>query len=651
MNDTANNKTGLVRELSLLTADDLRWFNEGTHCRIYERMGAHLAAQDDVPGVHFAVWAPNAQQVFVMGDFNGWSKSRHPLRPLGSSGVWSGFVPKLGKGATYKYHIVSASRGDRLDKADPVGIRHETAPKTASLVWDLDYHWGDAQWMASCGPRQRLGSPISIYEVHIGSWMRVPEEGNRWLTYRELAPKLADYVERLGFTHVEFLPLTKHPFYGSWGYQTSGYFAPTGRYGTPQDLMYLIDVLHQRGIGVILDWVPSHFPTDEHGLACFDGTHLYEYADVRKGLQPDWNSYIFDYDRNEVRSFLLSSAVFWLDKYHADGLRVDAVASMLYLDYSRKAGEWIPNLHGGRENLEAINFLRRFNETVYREFPDVQTYAEESTAWPQVSRPAYVGGLGFGFKWDTGFTHDTLGYFSKDPVFRKYHHNDLTFRGMYAFAENFVLPLSHDEVVHGKGSLLGRMPGDDWQKFANLRLLLACTFFQPGKKLLFMGTEFGQWNEWCHETSLDWHLVQEGNRHNGLQKLVGMLNWLHRTEAALHEQDTNAAGFQWVDCHDAEQSTLSWLRFGTRPGEVVLAVCNFTPLSRYNVRVGTPLGGHWREILNTDALDYGGSGQGNLGGADTAPFPWHNQPHTLTITLPPLGAVAFKPMDSSPSIQ
>jgi 1,4-alpha-glucan branching enzyme len=639
---------GLNGNFTLLTGDDLHWFNEGSHCRIYQKMGAHLVEQNGVPGVCFSVWAPNAQQVFMSGDFNGWSKSQHPLQPVGQSGGWSGFVPKLGVGATYKYHIVSGHDGYAVDKADPYGVRHETAPKTPSLVWNLDYKWGDAEWMKSRGPRQSLSSPISIYEVHLGSWMRVPEEGNRWLTYRELAPKLADYVEHHGFTHVEFLPVMKHPFYGSWGYQTTCYFAPTGRYGTPQDFMHLIDALHQRGIGVILDWVPSHFPIDEYGLAYFDGTHLYEHADMRKGFHPDWNSYIFNYGRNEARSFLLSNAVFWLDQYHADGLRVDAVASMLYLDYSRKAGEWIPNEHGGRENLEAIEFLRQFNQTVYREFPDVQTYAEESTAWPQVSRPAYVGALGFGFKWDMGWMHDTLKYFAYDPIYRRHHHNQLTFRGVYAFAENFVLPLSHDEVVHGKGSLLGKMPGDEWQKFANLRLLLAYQWAHPGKKLLFMGGEFGQWNEWYHETSLDWHLAQDGNRHNGLQKLVGHLNWLYRHEPALHEGDASQPGFEWVDADDADQSTLSFLRKSERTGDLILATFNFTPVVRYNARVGVPRGGFWRELLNTDAQDYGGSGQGNQGGVEAAPFGWHFKSHSLTLTLPPLAAVLFKQEGTQP---
>ena len=625
------------------SADDLYWFNEGTHSRIYDKLGAHLIDHRGEIGAHFAVWAPNAAEVYVMGDFNGWNKSSHALGSSGQSGIWSGFLPALGSGAAYKYHIVSRDNGYRVDKADPYGFRQETAPKTASILCDLNYEWHDDSWMKSRGGRQNLGSAISIYEIHLGSWMRVPEEGNRWLTYRELAPKLADYVQRMGFTHVEFLPVMKHPFYGSWGYQTTCYYAPTGRYGAPQDLMFLIDTLHQRGIGVILDWVPSHFPTDEYGLAYFDGTHLYEHADARKGFHPDWNSYIFNYGRHEVQSFLICNALFWLDKYHADGLRVDGVASMLYLDYSRKQGEWIPNRYGGRENLEAIALLRAFNETVYREFPEVQTYAEESTAWPQVSRPIDVGGLGFGFKWDMGFMHDTLDYFSKDPVYRKFHHDRLTFRGMYAFSENFVLPFSHDEVVHGKGSLLSKMPGDDWQKFANLRLLLAYTFFQPGKKLLFMGAEFGQRNEWQHETSLDWHLAQKGNAHNGVQKLVGTLNWLYESEPALHEQDFMPAGFQWVDCHDAEQSTLSWLRLGTKPEDMILVVCNFTPVPRHNLRVGAPRAGFWKEIFNSDARDYGGSGQGNLGGCHAVPFPWQNQSHTLTVTLPPLAAVAFKP--------
>jgi 1,4-alpha-glucan branching enzyme len=486
-----------------------------------------------------------------------------------------------------------------------------------------------------------LTSPISIYEVHLGSWRRVPEEGGRPLTYREMAPLLADYVERMGFTHVEFLPIMEHPFYGSWGYQITGYFAPTSRYGTPQDLMYLIDSLHQRGIGVILDWVPSHFPDDGHGLAYFDGTHLYEHADPRQGFHPDWHSFIFNYGRHEVRSFLMSSATFWLDVFHADGLRVDAVASMLYLDYSRGAGEWVPNAYGGNENLEAIGFLRRFNTEVYKEHPDVMTIAEESTFWPMVSRPTYVGGLGFGFKWDMGWMHDTLAYMAQDPIYRKHHHDKLTFRMLYAFSENFALPLSHDEVVHGKGSLLGKMPGDDWQRFANLRLLFGYQVAQPGKKLLFMGGEIGQWREWNHEGSLDWHLLDEP-RHAGLQRWVADLNRLYRAEPALHELDCQPAGFEWVDCHDADQSVVCFLRRGKRGSEVFLMAFNFTPVPRTSYRIGVPRGGTWREVLNSDAREYGGSGWGNLGGVEAAPAPFHGRPCSINVTLPPLAVVFFK---------
>ena len=482
---------------------------------------------------------------------------------------------------------------------------------------------------------------MAIYEMHIGSWKRVLEEGNRSLTYRELAPQLAEYMNRLGFTHVEFLPIMEHPFFGSWGYQVTGFFAPTSSYGTPQDFMYLVDYLHQHGIGVILDWVPSHFPTDEHGLAYFDGTHLFEHADPRLGFHPDWNSYIFNYGRNEVRNFLISSALFWLDQYHVDGLRVDAVASMLYLDYSRKEGEWIPNEFGGHENLEAIAFLRRFNEEVYKNYPDVQTIAEESTAWPMVSRPTYVGGLGFGLKWDMGWMHDTLNYMAKEPIYRKYHHNDLTFRMLYAFTENFVLPLSHDEVVHGKSSLLGKAPGDAWQKFANLRALFGYMYGQPGKKLIFMGGEFGQWREWVHDSSLDWNLLHYP-LHTELQLWVADLNRLYRVERALYELDTNMAGFEWVDCNDTDQSTISFLRHAHTTDEVILIVLNFTPQPRYNYRVGVPRPGFWRELLNSDAKEYGGSGHGNMGGAQSNPISFHGRPHSINITLPPLGAVYLK---------
>ncbi|HEU4793527.1 MAG TPA: 1,4-alpha-glucan branching protein GlgB, partial [Nitrolancea sp.] len=624
----------------LLTADDFYLFNEGSHLRLYRKLGAHPATVDGVSGTHFAVWAPNAEHVSVIGDFNGWNPDSHPLEGSGS-GIWKGFIPGLGTGTLYKYHISARHHDYKVEKADPFAFSCEIPPKTASVVWDLTYTWGDSEWMAKRGQANAGDAPIAIYEVHLGSWMRVPEEGNRSLSYRELAPKLASYVESLGFTHVEFLPVMEHPFFGSWGYQITGFFAPSSRYGTPQDFMYLIDYLHQHGIGVILDWVPSHFPTDEHGPGYFDGSHLYEHADPRQGIHPDWNSYIFNYGRNEVRSFLLSNALFWLDAYHIDCLRVDAVASMLYLDYSRNEGEWIPNEFGGRENLEAISLLRRFNEEVYRNYPDVQTIAEESTAWPMVSRPTYAGGLGFGMKWDMGWMHDTLVYMTKDPVYRKHHHNDLTFRMLYAFNENFVLPLSHDEVVHGKGSLLGKMPGDDWQKFANLRLLLGYMYAQPGKKLLFMGGEFGQWSEWKHDTSLDWNLLDYAS-HAGVRRWVENLNRLYRSEPALHELDFEPAGFGWIDANDWESSVVSLIRKGRSTNDLVMAAFNFTPVPRQNYRIGVPRGGFWREILNSDATDYWGSGQGNFGGIDAVPVPAHGRNHSLTLTLPPLGAVFFK---------
>jgi len=629
----------------LLSADDLYLFNEGTHLRLYERLGAHPRVVDGEAGTSFAVWAPNAERVAVIGDFNGWDPDRHPLQPQGASGIWAGFIPGVGPGAVYKYRIHSRYHGYRVDKADPFAFYSERPPRTASIVWDLDYQWHDAAWLRARHQRNALDAPISVYEVHLGSWRRVPEEGNRPLTYRELAPLLADHVRRLGFTHVEFLPVMEHPFYGSWGYQITGYFAPTSRYGTPQDFMYLIDYLHQHGIGVILDWVPSHFPTDEHGLVYFDGTHLYEHADPRLGFHPDWNSAIFNYGRHEVRSFLLSSAHFWLDRYHIDGLRVDAVASMLYRDYSRREGEWLPNEYGGRENLEAIAFLRQLNTTVYQHHPDVQTIAEESTAWPMVSRPTYVGGLGFGLKWDMGWMHDTLLYFSKDPIYRKYHHGTLTFRMIYAFNENFMLPLSHDEVVHGKGALLAKMPGDDWQKCANLRLLYAYMYAQPGKKLLFMGAEIAQWAEWHHETSLDWHLLQ-WDRHQGIARWLADLNHLYRRLPALHQLDCEPAGFEWVDCNDWEQSTLAFLRRGRDPADLVLVVLNFTPVPREQHRVGLPVGGVWRELLNSDATLYGGSGLGNAGQIVAEPTPWHGRPYSARLVLPPLGALFFQPESS-----
>jgi 1,4-alpha-glucan branching enzyme len=573
-----------------------------------------------------------------MGDFNQWHRDSHALMPKGQSGIWEGFFPDMGKGALYKYRIVSRFNGYRVDKADPLSIFNEVPPKTASIVWDLDYTWGDREWMAGRHQRNRLDKPMAIYEMHLGSWRRIEQEGNRSLSYRELAPQLADYLQKLDYTHVEFMPVMDHPFFGSWGYQITGFFAPSGNFGTPQDLMYLIDYLHQRGIGVILDWVPSHFPSDEHGPAFFDGTHLYEHADSRQGYHPEWNSFIFNYGRNEVRSFLISNALFWLDRYHADGLRVDAVASMLYLDYARKDGEWVPNKYGGRENIDAIDFLRRLNAAVYEHFPDTQTIAEESTDWPMVSRPTYVGGLGFGLKWDMGWMHDTLQYMCKEPVHRRYHQDKLTFRMLYAFHDNFVLPLSHDEVVYGKGSLLGKMSGDDWQKFANLRALYGYMYAQPAKKLLFMGGEFGQWREWSHDGSLDWDLV-DYPLHSGVQQWIRDLNRLYRSEPALHELDCEPAGFEWIDCGDAESSVVSLIRKGKSTANLVLMVCNFTPVPRQEYRIGAPHGGFWREALNSDATEYGGSGMGNRGGVDADPWPQHGRPFSLALTLPPLSAL------------
>jgi 1,4-alpha-glucan branching enzyme len=626
--------------VSLLSDNDLYYFNEGTHARLYEKLGAHPLTVGEMRGTYFAVWAPNAVQVSVMGDFNGWRKDSQPLQPRGQSGIWEGFVAGMDAGSAYKYHIVSKHAGYRVDKADPYGFYHETPPRTASLVWELWYNWGDQAWMAERAERNALTAPMAIYEVHLGSWRRVPEEHNRSLSYRELAPRLAEYVQRLGFTHVEFLPMMEHPFYGSWGYQTTGFFAPTSRYGTPQDFMYLIDTLHQHGIGVILDWVPSHFPNDAHGLSFFDGTHLYEHADPRQGTHPDWHTLVFNYGRHEVQSFLLSSALFWLDVYHADSLRVDAVASMLYLDYSRKEGEWIPNPYGGRENLDAIAWLRHFNATVFQQHPDVQTIAEESTAWPMVSRPTYVGGLGFGFKWDMGWMHDILDYMARDPIYRKFHHNALTFRLLYAFSENFILPLSHDEVVYGKRALLSKMPGNDAQKFANLRLLLGYMYAQAGKKLLFMGGEFGQWHEWNHDASLDWHLLEYAP-HTGLQRWVADLNHFYRHTPVLYAGDCDPAGFAWIDCNDVEHSVVSFLRQGKAPRDNVLVVCNFTPVPHLNYQIGAPCGGVWREVLNSDARDYEGSGYGNQGEVEASPMPRHGRPYSLTLTLPPLAIVFF----------
>ena len=623
---------------ALFSGHDQYLFREGTHSRLYEKLGAHASAD----GTHFAVWAPNAASVAVVGDFNGWDPRAHPMRGS-DAGVWSARVPQARPGAVYKFHVVSRNSGYQVDKSDPYAFRAEEAPKTGSVIWDLAYDWHDGEWMTTRRRRNALDAPCSVYEVHLGSWRRSPENPDKVLGYRDLAHQLADYAAHMGFTHVELLPVMEHPFYGSWGYQTTGYFAPSSRYGTPQDFMYFVDVLHQAGIGVILDWVPSHFPWDQHGLGFFDGSHLYEHADPRQGHHPDWASAIFNYGRNEVRSFLASSARFWLDKYHVDGLRVDAVASMLYLDYGRQQGEWIPNRHGGRENLEAIEFLRFLNESVYRDFPDVQTIAEESTAWPQVSRPTYLGGLGFGMKWNMGWMHDTLNYFKNDPVHRKFHHDELTFSLWYAFHENFVLPLSHDEVVHGKGSLIGRMPGDAWQQFASLRALFGLMWAHPGKKLLFMGGEFGQRREWAHESSLEWHVLGMDQRHEGVQRWVADLNRLYRTEKALFGKDFSVDGFQWIQRGDWEQSVLSFLRLGGDDVPPVAVVCNFTPVPRYNYRIGVPRGGRWRELLNSDAPLYGGSGIGNFGGVEATPMPYEQYGHSLSITVPPLAVLFFKP--------
>lgn len=632
----------VVHGESLLTDYDIHLFKEGNHFHCFEKLGSHLTTFRGEKGTFFAVWAPNARSVSVIGDFNGWNPHTHQLGVRwDGSGIWEGFIPHLEAGMLYKYHIVSNHNGYEVDKGDPFANYWEIAPRTASVIWNLDYIWGDAEWMQNRQAHNRLSAPFSIYEVHLGSWRRVPEEHNRFLTYREIAPYLAEYVAEMGFTHVEFLPVTEHPFYGSWGYQTLGYFAPTSRYGSPQDFMFLIDCLHQHGIGVIIDWVPSHFPADEYGLAFFDGTHLFEHADRRKGFHPDWDSYIYNYGRNEVRNFLISSALFWLEKYHVDGLRVDAVASMLYLDYSRNPGEWIPNDYGGRENIAAISFLKTLNEAVYKNFPDVQTIAEESTAWPMVSRPCYVGGLGFGMKWNMGWMHDTLDYFSKDPIYRKYHHNQLTFSVWYAFTENFVLSLSHDEVVHGKGSLIQKMPGDYWQKFANLRLLFGYMFMHPGKKLLFMGDEFAQWSEWYHEASLDWHLL-EYPAHQGLLQWVKDLNRLYRQEPCLYEGDFAPEGFRWIDFKDWEKSIVSFIRRGKTSQDMLLVVLNATPVPQHNYLIGIPWMGVWREVLNSDALSYGGSGVGNCGAVAARPEPFQGEPCSLSLTLPPLGIVIFK---------
>ncbi|MBP7829694.1 MAG: 1,4-alpha-glucan branching protein GlgB [Kiritimatiellae bacterium] len=621
-----------------ITDFDLYLFGEGTHFRTYEKMGAHPMTIDGVEGVHFAVWAPNAVRVSVIGWFNRWDGRHHPMQHRGSSGLWEIFLPALQPGDLYKFEI-KGHHGFLAQKADPYAFFSELRPRSASVVWNLHRHeWKDAEWLERRRRANWHESPISVYELHPGSWKRVPEEGHRMLTYREMADQLIPYVKGLGYTHIEMLPISEHPFDGSWGYQTIGYYAPTSRFGNPDDFMYFVDRCHQEGIGVLLDWVPAHFPKDGHGLAFFDGSHLYEHADPRKGEHRDWGTLIFNYGRNEVRTFLLANALYWADVYHIDGLRVDAVASMLYLDYSRKEGEWIPNQFGGRENLEAVDFLKKFNEVIHAEFPGFLTFAEESTAWPMVSRPTYLGGLGFDFKWNMGWMHDMLEYITKEPVHRKYHHNDITFSLLYAFTENFILPFSHDEVVHGKRAMLDKMPGDLWQKFANLRLLYAYMHAHPGKKLLFMGGEFGQWREWNHADSLDWHLC-EYDSHRKLQTFVGTLNKLYRDFGALHQVDFSWEGFEWIDFHDWEQSIVSFFRRGKDPRDILVCIFNFTPVPRQGYRVGVPLPGVYEEVLNTDADCFGGSHVVNVHTLNTDEIPWMGRPWSVPLTLPPLGAV------------
>ena len=629
--------------LPVLTDFDLHLIGEGTHYNLYEKLGARVMEVNGIKGVHFAVWAPNAKRVSVVGDFNRWDGRRHPMRVLGSSGIWELFIPGLSEGALYKFEIKTKKK-QILAKADPYAFFAEIRPKSASVVCDIStYQWRDARWLKNRSERNWLESPVSIYEVHLGSWMRGPEEGDRHLTYEEMTEKLVRYVRQMGYTHIELMPVTEHPFDASWGYQTISYYAPTSRFGRPQDFMHFVDICHQNNIGVLLDWVPAHFPTDGHGLGEFDGTCLYEHEDPRLGFHPDWGTKIFNFGRKEVKNFLISNALFWCEKYHIDGLRVDAVASMLYLDYSRQEGEWIPNMFGGRENLGAIDFLKSFNEILHHFYPGILTVAEESTAWPGVSKPVYLGGLGFSLKWNMGWMHDMLEYFSKDPVHRRFHHNNLTFSLLYAFTENFVLVLSHDEVVHGKLSMLSKMPGDMWQKFANLRSLYGFMFTHPGKKLLFMGSEFGQWDEWNHDKSIDWHLL-EFTPHKGLQKYVTDLNRIYHSEPALYEVDFHHKGFGWIDFHDTDHSIISFLRAAKDPDNFLVIVCNFTPVPRTGYRVGVPYAGFYKEILNSDAKIYWGSNMGNAGGLNADAIPWHGKQYSILITLPPLSVLILKPL-------
>jgi len=626
---------------SLFTDFDINLFKAGKHFRLYEKLGAHLIELNGVKGVYFAVWAPTAHSVSVVGDFNFWTQGEHLLQVRwDSSGIWEGFIPNIKKGANYKYKIQSNNGGVVTEKADPFAFYCEKPPHTASVVWDLDYKWDDTKWMNSRQDHNGLDKPYSVYEVHLGSWKRHGEE-NRFLTYLELADDLVNYVKETGFTHVEFMPIMEYPYDPSWGYQLVGYFAPTSRFGNPQDFMDLVDKLHQAGIGVILDWVPSHFPDDAHGLGFFDGSNLFEHPDRRKGYHPDWKSLVFNYGRNEVRSFLISNALFWLQYYHADGLRVDAVASMLYLDYSRKDCEWEPNIYGGRENLDTISFLKEFNEAVYSNYEGVQTIAEESTSFPMVSRPTSIGGLGFGMKWMMGWMHDTLEYFQKETVYRKYHQNDLTFSMTYTFSENFMLPLSHDEVVYGKKSIAGRMPGDEWQKFANLRLLYGYMFTHPGTKLLFMGCEFGQSQEWNFEGSLDWHLLQYPY-HNGIKKLITNLNTLYKSEPALHEKQFSHEGFEWINYSDHQNAVFSFIRKGMKPKDDLIVVCNFTQVVREHYRIGLPKKGKMNQIFNSDAAIYGGSGLENLQKLPIEASPYDGRDYSIELLLPPLSVTVFK---------
>lgn len=630
--------------LPTLSEQDLFLFNQGNELRIFDKLGAQFRTIDGVPGVSFAVWAPNAQRVSVVGDFNHWDGRYHSMRLLGVSGVWEIFIPGVPQGCQYKYEIRN-SKGKIILKTDPHGFYFERAPKNAAIVWNIkSFKWTDSAWIEARSKRNPLTSPMSIYEVHMGSWMK--KNSYESYSYRELAPRLADYVKKMGFTHVEFLPVAEHAYYPSWGYQVTGFYAPTSRFGTPDDFQFLVNTLHEAGIGVITDWVPAHFPRDEYALARFDGTALYEHEDPRKGAHQDWGTLIFNYSRYEVRNFLIANALFWCQRYHIDGLRVDAVASMLYLDYSRKPGEWVPNKFGGHENLEAVEFLKQFNHTVQTQCPGVITIAEESTAWPLVTRPPYLGGLGFNLKWNMGWMHDTLNYFHLDPIYRKYHQNDLTFAMLYHYTENFVLPLSHDEVVYGKGSLQHKMPGDDWHRFANLRTLLAYQWLFPGKKLLMMGSEFGQSNEWNANASLDWWLLHQGPFHSSLQKFVQQLNTLYHDEKALWDADYDTRGFYWIDCSDADNSVLSFIRQTADCSQKVAVILNLTPTPRYNYKIGLPQGGYWKEILNSDSELFGGSNQGNLGGITAEKQLIHRQPYAGTMTLPPLSALVFKPAEA-----